>query len=219
MVPSQTDMQAALSYEQLNIGDRWTSGSRTIAMEEIHLFAGLTGDNDPLHMDPEFAAKGPFGQPIAHGMLGMSILIGLSSTAPRVRTSAFVDIRGWNFLKPVFPGDSVHVVTEIVDMKPHGRRHGEVHWYRQLINQKGEKVQDGILVTLIARQAPVANKTKRIESAHAMADASVDRAPSLAVPQGSGVAQSIGLSPNLAVSSNMSVSSASLAQEALLEGV
>ncbi|MBM3964918.1 MAG: acyl dehydratase [Planctomycetes bacterium] len=199
MVPSQTDMQTALSYEQLNIGDRWTSGSRTIAMEEIHLFAGLTGDNDPLHMDPEFAAKGPFGQPIAHGMLGMSILIGLSSTAPRVRTSAFVDIRGWNFLKPVFPGDSVHVVTEIVDMKPHGRRHGEVHWYRQLINQKGDKVQDGILVTLIARQAPVSNKTKRIEPAHTMADSSVNMNPSLAVPQ--------------------PVSSASLAQEALLEGV
>ena len=201
MVPTQTDMQTALSYEQLNIGDRWTSGSRTIAMEEIHLFAGLTGDNDPLHMDPEFAAQGPFGEPIAHGMLGMSILIGLSSTAPRVRTSAFVDIRGWNFLKPVFPGDSVHVITEIVDMKPHGRRHGEVHWYRQLINQKGEKVQDGILVTLIARQAPISNKTKRIEPAHVLADSPV------------AVAQ------NIAVSPNISVGSTGLAQEALLEGV
>jgi hypothetical protein len=111
------------------------------------------------------------------------------------------------------------VVTEIVDMKPHGRRHGEVHWYRQLINQKGEKVQDGILVTLIARQAPISNKTKRTEPAHVLADSSVAVPPNLALPQKLALSQNLALAQNLAISSNLAVGSAGLAQEALLEGV
>ena len=147
-----------LAFEQLNIGDKWTSSERTIAASDLQSFADLTGDHDPLHTDPEFAANGPFGKPVAHGLLGLSILAGLSSNAPAVLTAAFVDIRSWSFSKPVFIGDSIRAVTEIIDLKPRGRKHGEVHWYRQLFNQNGEKVQDGILVTLVSRRVPLPNK-------------------------------------------------------------
>jgi len=157
-------VQAALTFEELQIGQRWLSQSRTILLEDVYEFAELTGDRDRLHVDPDFAARGPFGKPVAHGMLGMSILAGLSSTAPFVKTAAFVDIRSWTFLRPLFPGDTVHVMTEVVDLKPHGRRHGEVHWSRQLINQKGEKIQEGVLVTLVARTAPLTTRPVRSSS-------------------------------------------------------
>ena len=147
-----------LSFEQLNIGDKWTSAGRTVVAADLHSFAELTGDHDPLHTDPQFAANGPFGKPVAHGLLGLSILAGLSSNAPAVLTAALIDIRSWSFSKPVFVGDMVRAITEIIDLKPRGRRHGEVHWYRQLINQNGEKVQDGILVTLVSRKVPLPNK-------------------------------------------------------------
>ncbi len=146
-----------LAFEQLNIGDKWTSADRTVATADLRSFADLTGDHDPLHTDEEFAANGPFGKPVAHGLLGLSLLAGLSSRAPAVLTAALVEIRGWSFVKPVFVGDVVRAVTEIIDLKPKGRRYGEVHWYRQLINQKGEKVQDGILVTLVSRRVPLPN--------------------------------------------------------------
>ena len=103
-------------------------------------------------------ARCAFGKPIAHGLLGISILAGLSSSAPAVLTAALVTIQGWSFSKPVFVGDVVRAVTEIIDLKPRGRRHGEVHWNRQLFNQKSEKVQDGILVTLVSRRVPLPNK-------------------------------------------------------------
>jgi acyl dehydratase len=151
-----------LGYEDLQLGDRWVSDERIVLDEDIQQFAALTGDQDPLHIDPVFAANGPFGRPIAHGLLGISFLAGLSSQAPSVQTSAFVAIRSWSFAKPVYAGDRVHVVTEVLDLKAHGRRHGEVHWYRQLINQDGQKVQEGILVTLVSRRVPLSLQRSRI---------------------------------------------------------
>jgi len=148
----------SLGYEQLGIGDKWTSEKRLIVASDLASFADLTGDHDPLHTDPEFAATGPFGRPVVHGLLGLSILAGLSSNAPSVLTAALVDIRSWNFSKPVFIGDSLYAITEIIDLQVRGRRYGEVHWYRQLFNQHGERVQDGILVTLVSRRVPLPTK-------------------------------------------------------------
>lgn len=157
-------MNEPLSFEQLKVGDSWTSSERVVVETDLQCFAELTGDHDPLHTDADFAASGPFGKPVAHGLLGLSILAGLSSSAPAVLTAALIDIRSWSFSKPVFVGDAVHAVTEVIDMKPRGRRHGEVHWYRRLFNQHGEKVQDGILVTLVSRRVPLPNR-KLVDSA------------------------------------------------------
>ena len=169
-------MNEPLAFEQLNIGDKWTSAERAIVAEDLQSFSDLTGDHDPLHTDPQFAAKGPFGKPIAHGLLGLSILAGLSSKAPSVLTAALVDIRSWSFSKPVYVGDMVHVITEIIDLKPRGRRHGEVHWYRQLINQNGEKVQDGILVTLVTRRVPLPTK-KTVHSPNRVVESEIQSTP------------------------------------------
>ena len=155
-----------LSFEELHVGDRWQSDSRTILQADIQQFAALTGDHDRLHIDQEFATRGPFGQTVVHGMLGMSILVGLSSTAPSVQTAALIDVQNWNFCKPIFPGDTVYAITEVVDLKPHGRRHGHVSWYRQLVNQKGEKVQEGTLVTLVMRRKPLSSRPVRADSGH-----------------------------------------------------
>lgn len=152
----------ALAFEQLQIGNKWKSPVRLIVESDLSRFADLTGDHDPLHTDPVFAANGPFGKPIAHGLLGLSILAGLSSKSPAVLTAALIDIRSWSFCKPIFVGDSVYAVTEVIDLKAKGRRHGEVHWYRQLYNQRDERVQDGILITLVSRRVPLPNKKSAI---------------------------------------------------------
>lgn len=164
---------SGLSFEELRVGDRWQSQARTIHQADIQQFADLTGDRDRLHIDQEFAARGPFGQTVAHGMLGMSVLAGLSSTAPLVQTAALIDVRNWNFCKPIFPGDTVHAVTEIVELKPHGRRHGQVCWYRQLINQNGEKVQEGTLVTLVMRRTPLSSRPVRADAPHLVKESAV----------------------------------------------
>ena len=143
-------MGEPLSFEQLQVGDRWESRARTITEADVVHFAGLTGDFDPLHVDHEFARQSPFGKPIAHGLLGLSMLAGLSSTCPPVRTAAFLCIREWEFIRPVFFGDTVHAITVVIELHRSGRRHGRVVWQRQLLNQSNEVVQSGLFETLVS---------------------------------------------------------------------
>jgi len=143
-------MQTPLYFEDLQPGDIWTSQKREVTAEDVADFAELTGDHDPLHTDQLVAAASPFGGPIAHGLLGLSVLAGLSSTCPNVATLALIGISDWEFDAPIFFGDSVHVVTRVTDVASHGRRAGRVTWLRQLVNQNDRIVQKGVFVTLVA---------------------------------------------------------------------
>jgi acyl dehydratase len=143
-------MSDALFLEDLEVGRTWKSPARTLTECDIVGFAGMTGDFDPLHVDREFAAETPYGKPIAHGLLGLSLMAGLSSTCPRVRTMALVRVDQWMFHRPIFIHDTVHVITEVESITPRGRRSGEVVWHRKLINQRGECVQSGRISTLVS---------------------------------------------------------------------
>lgn len=155
-------MSKPLPFDELHIGDRWRSQSRTITEADVVLFAGITGDFDPLHVDHETARKSHYGKPIAHGLLGLSYVAGLGLHSPWAATVAFTGIRQWQFLKPVYVGDTVHVVTEILDKQRRGRRQGGITWKRQLVNQKDEVVQEGIFDTLVAMAHAVSHKIGKL---------------------------------------------------------
>ncbi len=116
------------------------------------MFAGLTGDFNPLHVDEEYAKSTFYGGRIAHGLYGAALVAGLGSHAPLMRTEAFVQIRQWQFLKPMFIGDTVHVETIVIETRESGRRRGTVVWKRSLINQKGETVQTGLFESIVSRR-------------------------------------------------------------------
>ncbi|WP_169976636.1 MaoC family dehydratase [Tautonia rosea] len=139
-----------LYFQDLVIGEAWESVSRTITLTEISLFAGLSGDFNALHVDHEAARQGPFGQPVAHGLLGLAIASGLGTTAPRVETLAFLEILSWSFRQPIAPGDTIRVITRVEALEPRARgRRGVVTWNRQVVNQRGEVVQEGQTRTLV----------------------------------------------------------------------
>lgn len=137
-----------LYLEDMNVGDQWLSALRVITADDVADFATLTGDHDPLHTNN--GAASPFGEPVAHGLLGLSVLAGLSSEKPNVATLALVGISDWQFEAPIFFGDRVQVSTEIEEIQQHGRRAGRVTWIRQLLNQHGRVVQRGRFVSLVA---------------------------------------------------------------------
>jgi len=132
------------------VGDSWISPARTVTQAEVTAFAGISGDFNPIHMDHHSAKEGPFREPVAHGLLGLAIVSGLTSHAPRVDTQAFLAILEWKFLHPIAFGDTIHVVSRVEAVEPQARgRRGLVTWHRRLLNQDGKIVQEGRTQTLV----------------------------------------------------------------------
>ena len=147
-------MQDLLHFEDVDVGDVFETTGRTVTETDVVNFAGMTGDYSPLHVDHEYARGTPFRKPIAHGLLGLSLLAGLSSRCPHMATVALVSVSDWKFHKPIYFGDTLRVRTEVVAMCPHGRRRGEIVWHRELINQNGQVVQSGTFETLVDMADP-----------------------------------------------------------------
>ena len=137
-------------FDDVEVGQKWTSPARTVLASDVSQFASMTGDFNPLHVDHEFAANSPYNQPIAHGLLGLSWVAGLGSTAPLMRTVAFTSVSSWEFLAPIYFGDTVHVETVCLEKSTRGRKTGQIVWDRKLVNQKGQIVQQGMFETMVA---------------------------------------------------------------------
>ncbi len=141
---------SSLFFDDLAIGDEWESPCRTVTEADVVAFAGLSGDFNPLHVDHEAARHGPFGKPVAHGLLGLAIVSGLASHAPLVATLAFLEIKEWKFLHPIHLGDTIQVITRVEALIPRSRgRRGVVTWHRRLVDQRGRTLQEGLTETLV----------------------------------------------------------------------
>lgn len=139
-----------LTFDDLVVGDEWESPRRTVTQADVVLFAGISGDFNPIHVDHHTAERGPFGRPVAHGLLGLSIASGLLSQAPRLDTIAFLAILEWRFHHPILFGDTIHGVSRVEALEPNGNgRRGVVTWYRQVYNQDDRLVQEGRTQTLV----------------------------------------------------------------------
>jgi acyl dehydratase len=145
-----------LYFDDLEVGNEWTSGGRTVTESDIVNFAGFSGDFNPIHVDHEFAKSTPFRRPIAHGFAVFCMASGLGIYAPPVRTMAMLRVVVWNFNLPVFAGDTIRSVSRVKEKTVRGRgRRGEIRWYRAVVNQEGKVVQDGEVVTLVECRPPV----------------------------------------------------------------
>ena len=142
-----------LYFEEFSVGQKITSVARTVAESDIMTFAGLTGDYNQIHTDAEFAKGTQFGGRIAHGLLGLSIAVGLLMRTGVLEGTvlAFREIIEWKFIKPVFIGDTLHVEMEAKKLKPMPRiRGGQALVALDVKNQKNETLMRGTLAVLVA---------------------------------------------------------------------
>ena len=107
-----------LFYEEFKIGDKFFSEQQSIADLDIAKFAELSGDYNPIHVDEEFARTTLYGERIAHGLLGLSVVSGLAAKLGFAEKTT-VAFRGleWKFRKPILIGDSVSAVFEVIEKR------------------------------------------------------------------------------------------------------
>jgi 3-hydroxybutyryl-CoA dehydratase len=93
------------------------SFSKTVTEADIVLFAGVTGDLNPVHVDAEFAAASMFKQRIAHGMLSASFISTVFGTRLPGPGCIYVS-QSVRFRAPVFIGDTVTARVKVTGLKP-----------------------------------------------------------------------------------------------------
>lgn len=108
------------NFEDLSLGMTHET-HHVITEKDIELFAEVSGDRNPLHMDEEFAKKTAFGQRIAHGALTASYISGILGNDLPGPGSIFVGLN-MRFRRPVYIGSNVIVRVEVTEMIERGNR-------------------------------------------------------------------------------------------------
>ena len=147
-----------LYFDDLAVGMWFVTAGRTVTETDLVTFAGVSGDFNPLHSDMEFARGTIFGERVAHGTLILSLASGLRQRTGLFEGTmmAFLEIKGWRFIRPVFVGDTIRVVTEITGLRPTSRSdRGVMVQAVKVLNQRDEIVAQGEFVNLVRRRPPV----------------------------------------------------------------
>lgn len=108
------------TYENLSIGDSF-SATRFLSAEDVRTFADLTGDDNPIHVDEEYAETTRFGKPIVHGVLLLGIISKVLGRDFPGHGSIAVGI-SCRFLRPVPVGSEITVevkISEKIDKRKH----------------------------------------------------------------------------------------------------
>jgi 3-hydroxybutyryl-CoA dehydratase len=131
------------TMEDLKVGD-FAEFAKTITEGDVYLFAGVTGDLNPAHINAQEAARGMFKERIAHGMLGAGLISAVLGTQLPGPGSIYMS-QTLKFLAPVKFGDTVTARAEVLDKNLERKR---VTLKTTCTNQDGKTVIDGEAVIM-----------------------------------------------------------------------
>jgi acyl dehydratase len=142
-------------YEDFTPGETFTTAARTVTEGAVDLFAGLSGDFNPLHTDEESARQGPTQGRIAHGMLVLSIATGGVNQLGIFEgtTLALLGMDRIRWTAPVRLGDTIHTELVIRDVRESKKPDRGVLVAEVTVkNQRDETVCQAEWTTLMARR-------------------------------------------------------------------
>ena len=113
------------------------SVARTLTQPQLQAYADASGDHNPIHIDPEFAATTPFGGTIAHGMLVLSLIGEMMFAAHGERWAAGGRLKV-RFKAPTRPGDTVTASAELVKQSENAAEYAV-----QCASQNGDVLIEG----------------------------------------------------------------------------
>lgn len=144
-----------LYWEDWEPGQEWESAARTVGEAEISLFAGLSGDYNPLHVNEEYCKTTIFGTRIAHGPLVYAIAAGLIFQLHLYDETliAFMGFENLKFTNPVKAGDTIRARITVIDRRETSKPdRGIMRRQLRVLNQRDECVQEAVQVFLLKRR-------------------------------------------------------------------
>lgn len=144
-----------LYWEEWDVGAEFTSPARTVTESDIVMFAGLSGDYNPLHVNEEYCRTTQFGTRIAHGPLVYAIAAGLLFQLHLYDDTliAFLGFENLRFTNPVKAGDTIHAKVKVLEKRESSRAdRGVMKRELKVFNQRDEMVQDAVQAFLLKRK-------------------------------------------------------------------
>ena len=132
-------------YEDLEIGTK-DKVVKKVTDEDIRDFARISTDDNPVHLDAEYAAKTQFGKRIAHGIFGAGLISAVIGAHMPGYGTIYLS-QTLKFKKPVFLGDTLTAWGEVVE-KGEKKRVRIKTWIE---NQDGEVVTEGEAMTMLTQ--------------------------------------------------------------------
>lgn len=129
------------------IGEQ-ASFSRTITETDIVLFAGMSGDYNPVHIDQQYAKDTRFGQRISHGLLTASMLSRLLGMQLPGIGSIYKE-QTIQFTAPVLIGDTITATATVLEYQ---EERGIIRLLTECVNQHGKVVLTGTATMLVPRE-------------------------------------------------------------------
>ncbi len=141
-------------FEELTVGECFESPRRTITEADLTIFAGFSGDFNPLHTDEEFARTTAFKTRVLHGPAGLAIATGLESRLG-LKDGTAIAMLGltWEFRAPIKVHDTIHVVERVSEKRETSKRdRGIVTFAVELVNQERMVCQAGDWKVMMKRR-------------------------------------------------------------------
>ncbi len=133
-----------LYFGEFSVGQKFEHDvHRTITEADNVLFSALTHNTARLHLDAEYMKGTEFGRPIVNSTLTLAFMIGISVSDTTVGTTvANLGMDEVRFPKPLFPGDTIHIQTEVLEVRESKSRpnNGIVTFAHRAFNQRDELV-------------------------------------------------------------------------------
>ena len=151
------------TFQEFQVGERYSTGRRTITEHDILQFVNLVGLTEPLFLDLEYIKKESlYGERIAPGSLTFGMAEGLTVQTGIIHGTglAFAGLDRMRLFGPVKVGDTIQVEIEVLDTKPVPQRGGGIVRYRHWVkNQRAETIMEYDVARLIrGEQAGVEGK-------------------------------------------------------------
>ena len=124
------------AFADFHVGDR-ADLTRSVSARDIDAFAELSGDDNPLHVDEEFARRTRFGRRVVHGAVAASFI---SAALTRLGIGHVYVSQQTRFRRPVFAGDTITATAVIVEKLPERQR---LRVETRCTNQDGIVVNEG----------------------------------------------------------------------------
>ena len=149
---------SGLYYEEFNVGMEFNHTlTRTLTKMDNIMFSAMTHNPQPLHLDEEYAKTTFYGQRIVNSLFTLGLVIGVTVADTTLGTTlgnlGMTDIR---FKNPVHHGDTIHVITRIIDMRESRSRpnSGIVTFEHVGYNQRDEEIAYCIRAGLMKKREP-----------------------------------------------------------------